>query len=326
MGHIGLCIGIEIELLVELKNPLPRRGHHGRGTSDNSAVYYALQRWLVQTGVQAVVKTDGNMSSDTSRWTIQGDYSLSEKKNCYGIELASRIFHTNEDWDEEVGHVWSVLTRRFEIKSDESCGTHVHISVQDGEDAKHSPTIYDLDQLRRISKSVVIYEDAVTQLVPEDRKSCHYCTSNVRVPNTLLNDKYTLQLDHATSEIFEWINGFKEEPTVMSNMSPVSRHAPQHEEAPGFGGRYVSWNFTSLSKQGTIEFRRAPKSVSKEDTWAWAGFALCFVANAIRCESPENLNWQPASLSELKRAIMKGGTQVNLPTSLTEILKDLYST
>ncbi|KAI1130805.1 hypothetical protein F5Y10DRAFT_288553 [Nemania abortiva] len=326
MGPISFCIGIEIELLVELKSPLPGRDPRNRRPPDYNDVFSALQKWLSRSNIEAVVRTDENMLLDYTQWVIQGDYSLYPKKNCYGIELASRVLFSDEEWQREVETVWSVLKRRFEIKSDESCGTHVHISIKTGGDNECKPAMYNLDQLRKVSKSVVIYEDAVTELVPESRKSCSYCTSNICVPNTMLNDKYQLWKDHADGGIFSWIEGFSDETTMVVNMSPLSRDAPEKQEAPGFGGRYVSWNFTSLHKQGTIEFRRAPKSTSEDDTGMWVLFAMGFIAFGIRGESPEHHRWAPASLPELQRATKFGGKEMCLSEASTEILSVLYST
>jgi len=92
------------------------------------------------------------------------------------VELISRVLDLQADWQGEIDYVWDMLDENCIIATHSSCATHVHIGVKGG---------YTLDRLKRIAKTVVLYDAGVTQVMPNERKACIWCQSNVSASEVL---------------------------------------------------------------------------------------------------------------------------------------------
>ena len=203
-----LTFGVEIELLVKPKPALyefitqygyQESQEYYQLRKNRQAVFQAVARVLYQDGLETKTETDEH-NGDFSTWTIAYDGSILESSPhdgfcksilfllvegsvvlCShfryfanialedGVEVISKILASNDNWQSELGLVWHILKKNCDIRVHPSCGTHIHVSP-----GGH----YTLDELKRISKTVVYYEPVITLIMPNDRKDCVWCRSN----------------------------------------------------------------------------------------------------------------------------------------------------
>jgi hypothetical protein len=92
-----------------------------------------------------------------------------------GMELVSRIMETSSRrWIDDCDIVFKTLTDYVETRLTSACGTHIHVST--------TPTDKDrfkLDQLKSILKMIARFDDAITKVVPKERKENDFASSNV---------------------------------------------------------------------------------------------------------------------------------------------------
>jgi hypothetical protein len=92
-----------------------------------------------------------------------------------GMELVSRIMETSsERWAEDCDLVFRTLNDYMETKLTRGCATHIHVST-----TRTKKDRFKLEQLKSLLKMIVRFDDAITKVVPEERKSNVYALSNV---------------------------------------------------------------------------------------------------------------------------------------------------
>ena len=83
----------------------------------------------------------------------------------------SPIFHfaPHGQWRGAVIALWEVLSGFYIVGSNTTCSTHVHVSLLEG---------WQLEQVKRVARTVIYFESAVEILVPEHRRGNEYSKSN----------------------------------------------------------------------------------------------------------------------------------------------------
>lgn len=163
---------------------------------------------------------------------------------------------------------------------------HVHVSPF------NSPK-YSVDQIKRILKGVVYYDQPMTRIMPADRKANPWAQSNV--------EKFpawrTASLQVPQKRWAPLFDSFDKHKMIAQLLLSIPTD------------RYVAWNFLNLNATcGTIEFRRPPGVQSSKEAKHWAAVALGFVANATELQdwnAVKLTNTHPSSNS-LRSAITRG--------------------
>jgi Putative amidoligase enzyme len=191
-----------------------------------------------------------------------------------GMELVSPAFdiHRKSQWRGEVMATWRFLQKHHIIEANGLCGTHIHISIKPG---------YELVDLQRIACAVIHFETAIEAVVPPERRGNPFATSNWMASPLLAQKGLTRAESIALIERGRWDD---------EALKPVQE----------FGMRDYAWNFESLHKHGTIEFRKPPACTTPEEVLSWAELALNFIQAAIRYGTLERLLKVPATVGGLR--------------------------
>ena len=149
--------------------------------------------------------------------------------------------------------VWDSLRFLCSIVPEQSCSTQVHIS----------PDIdYTVVQLKAIARAVLYFEPAFNALAAPHRRGNTWCKSFYASHPEFKDTEHDPQLAIAK------LDGVEEKDDIIDLMNPDSKG-------------YV-WNFESLRRYGSLEFRQAPGVTTADETLAWVEFALTFINAALR--------------------------------------------
>jgi hypothetical protein len=168
---------------------------------------------------------------------------------------------------------------------------HVHVSPGDGK--------YTAEQLQKICKGLCYFDDAITRIMPAERKDNPWATSNVAGRGSKVNQK--LRRTYSQVPTKSWAQLF----TLLNKVTPKLVYSLLSGDCDR---RYLSWNFENVTEScGTVEFRRPPGVDSAAKAIHWAAFTLGFVARALAVDwAPfESLNTL-GSVGELERFIAQG--------------------
>jgi Putative amidoligase enzyme len=178
------------------------------------------------------------------------------------------------DWRSHVETTWRYLQQNYRVTGDEHCATHVHVSVEGG---------YSLAELKRIAGSVVHFEPAFDVLVPPQRRSgkCEFSKSSWL-------DSYHLALQNRSrAQSVSYINSISNFESLLLVMNP--------DQEKKYG-----WNFLSIEKYYTVEFRKAQASTTSEEALSWAELAMSFIQAALEHGSLAKLREVPSTVGGLR--------------------------
>ena len=210
----------------------------------------------------------------------------------------SRVLSTHTNWQRELEAVFNVLHTNCQLLLTTGCSMHVHVSpFEDQFTAEH---------LRGICKGLCYFDDAITRVMPADRKENEWAVSNVVGRGAGVSQK--LRRSYSLVPAQTWARLFK----LLDKVTPGTVHGLLASDS-----RYLSWNFEHITQDcGTVEFRRPPGVDSARKASHWAAFALGFVAQAMDSET----DW--ARLEALKTV----GSVEELRTFVTQGLERLGTT
>jgi Putative amidoligase enzyme len=177
--------------------------------------------------------------------------------------------------------MWKYLEENFYIDANNSCGTHVHLSLSGG---------YTLQNLKQIAQTIIHFEPALEALLPENRRGNEYSKSN------WLDNRNFGYKKWSRAESIELID------QCSSMRDLVLLMNPNHDKMFG-------WNFLYLlqDNKGTVEFRRGAASTSVTDVFMWIELAMSFTQAALRIGLPQNLRKVPRTIGGLRWFIEKAG-------------------
>lgn len=160
--------------------------------------------------------------------------------------------------------MWQYLEGDYYVTTNDSCGTHVHVSFIGG---------WTLPNLKRVCQSIIYFEPAIEAMLPETRLGNEYSKSNW-IDNASLGRKNLSR--QQSIEAIQKCSNMRDLVLLMN---------PPHE---GNHDKMFGWNLLYLlsSPNGTVEFRRGSGSSSVEEAFMWAEFAIAFVMAAIRVSTP----------------------------------------
>jgi Putative amidoligase enzyme len=199
-------------------------------------------------------------------------------------------------WRRHVEATWRYLQNSYKITDNLNCGTHIHVSVEGG---------YSLEEIKRVAQATVHFEPAFEALVPEHRTS-----RNIWTRSSWLGSPDLAAKDLSRAGCIQLIEEASDFLIFLGVMHPDS-----------IGG--YSWNFTTIKKHYTIEFRKPPASKAVEEALGWAELAMNFVQASLRFESPDKLREFPPTVGGLRRFLQKYEIEgLNEPARLQCIFKD----
>ncbi|RAH84383.1 hypothetical protein BO86DRAFT_454402, partial [Aspergillus japonicus CBS 114.51] len=234
-----------------------------------------------------------------AEWSLDSDSTIHmPNKGCapWGLESISPIFraHKGSIWRQHIDFLWVFLSTHYNVSSNDSCGTHVHLSRVGG---------YTLPELKKVCQCIIHFEPAFEALLPEARLSNEYARSNWLDNESFghrnLSRKQSIQAIENVSNMRELV--------LLMN--------PNHDKMYG-------WNFLYLlnSPHGTIEFRRGPASTSAQNVFVCIEIAMSFVGAAIQLADVGSLEQVPATVGGLKWFIRSA----NLPDKVPGLYDSRY--
>ena len=82
-------------------------------------------------------------------------------------------FGRNSEWREDVKKHWATLLQLGDVKVDEGCATHVHVSPK-------KEKLWSLEQLKQFAKAVIYFDDAFKKIWAPSRRDHGLTQSNKR--------------------------------------------------------------------------------------------------------------------------------------------------
>jgi Putative amidoligase enzyme len=184
-------------------------------------------------------------------------------------------------WRDHVIATWCYLQRNYHITENDSCSTHIHISVGRG---------YTLQELRAIASAVINFEPAFEALVPLHRRGNRWVKSN------WLDSLNLAREGRSRTESIAEIQKAESKGDVICLM--------QRPDDKCFG-----WNFWTFFTKGTIEFRKPPASLKPADALGWAELVITFIQASMLYGSSSNLQSFTSTVGGLRSFL----AQVNMP-------------
>jgi Putative amidoligase enzyme len=193
---------------------------------------------------------------------------------------------------------WNYLQSNYDITTNKNCATHVHVSVEGG---------YSLEELKCVAQSAIHFEAAFDALVPEHRRD----PLGFARSSWIESHEFAVK-GRSRAQSILMINQVPDFQSLLALMNPG-------------GTRFCGWNFLSILKYYTIEFRKPPASRTADEALAWAEFAMSFVQTSIRFGTPERLRLVPPTVGGLRWFLRQSFVlQLNEPERLESIWKDKH--
>ncbi|KAG1872349.1 hypothetical protein DFJ58DRAFT_741772 [Suillus subalutaceus] len=158
-----LTIGFELEITLIPKSPtqIPGFLEADRDTSGSDARRIKRHNSvLIHAFIEDALNPIRPRSTDPPylHWTVSTDSSIRPTQDFYAVEIQSPKCTTVDPdaWPKLVSQVFDVLRQSFMLRSEVSCGIHVHTSL--------ATTSWRLSDLRSIARAVVMFSGMFTAL------------------------------------------------------------------------------------------------------------------------------------------------------------------
>ncbi|KAI0104179.1 putative amidoligase enzyme-domain-containing protein [Nemania sp. FL0031] len=274
-----LLFGIEMEMLVKPKDKLI--SHLNGSDWDNTLTSASrdesrknANRFLLRQAIADMLTDEGTPATlhaeDYSAWTVADERTLDEVDGYWRIEFISNVLSSMEPWSQTIENFFDALHAFCDITLTRGCSMHIHVSP-----SRTGETPYTLQQLQRLMKGISFYDDAITRIMPPDRKDNQWAESSFQGPHALSNLKTAYESVPSASwkPLFSIFDKVKLKPMAYICLGE---------------NRSVSWNFANvMAACGTVEFRRPPGVKTAKEARFWAAFTLGFVRNSL------DTDWAP---------------------------------
>ena len=188
--------------------------------------------------------------------------------------------------------MWWYLKSKYNITTNDTCSTHIHISLD---------PIYTTPELKRIASAIIHFEPAFEALVPEVRRNNCYVKSN------WLDSPYLKDGNKTRSQLISQFEAQTRNNGIASLMQTLF-------------DRDYAWNFWALYRKRTIEFRKPPACTAPEEILAWAELALSFIQAPVHCDSTERFQNVPATIGGLRWFVSQSSVPgVNEPARMQRL-------
>ncbi|OBT50907.1 hypothetical protein VE04_09088 [Pseudogymnoascus sp. 24MN13] len=265
----GLRIGVETEFLLQAKTLEEDQGipslkifAYMVAESHCENVPNWVARMHEEVGVdEAGLDDEGRFTE----WVLVDDksiepapYNPNVSLKQWPLELVSPAlqFTNGSSFRSEVEFVWRHLQEMTTINTNETCGTHIHLSPYTNNG------IWALRDVKAICRSIIYFEFAFEVLLPAHRRQNLWTKSNVYD-----NDSFPQKTVDACFGLIDGCSLIAEIVQLMNDGDD----------------KYFGWNFLNLLGEGktTIEFRRPPGVTNEEECLAWVEFTVMFAQSAV---------------------------------------------
>jgi hypothetical protein len=190
---------------------------------------------------------------------------------------------------------WQILKQSVDVDTNQSCGTHVHVSLT---------SRWTLRDIQQLSKAVLWFEPSFQAIVPPHRRNNIFCKAF-----TTNNPEF---VGKTIQECLKLIEAKEDYIQVADLMNP---------------DRYYSVNFQNLyyGRTGTVEFRMAPASKRPKEVLAWIDFAIAFTRASIKVDKLSQYGRNVGGLKLfLRKGDLKGVTRPELRSPIFENLGNSF--
>ena len=190
--------------------------------------------------------------------------------------MTSPIFinYPGSPWRRHVESTWEFLKRQYDITEHDNYGTHIHISVEGG---------FSLQELKQIAQGAIHFEPAFDALVPYYRRGGgnHFAKSN------WVDAEQLAKANRSRATSIKFIDRIKSLGALLTVMNPDR-------------DKKFAWNFQSIYKYWTVEFRTPPVCTNVDEVLSWAELAMSFIQSSIRYGVREKLLRVPSTIGGLR--------------------------
>lgn len=181
------------------------------------------ERMMVERSLQASTTAQVEAGNGFEKWTVGEDISVlpdDENETQVALEITSPILQNNngEHWKAQVREFWDFIQTYSEVQTNDTCGTHVHISPSES-------ASWSLGHLKRLSMAIIWFEPAIEVILPKQRRQNKWAKANHKD-----HPQFKVQ---TIENIFYTINSCETTDAIIECMNPED-------------DRYFGWNFTNL--------------------------------------------------------------------------------
>lgn len=162
-----------------------------------------------------------------------------------------------------------------------------------------------------MAQAIIHFEQAFEAILPEERRANEYARSN------WIDNPHFAYQNLSRDQSIDFLEDLTTINQVIDAMNPNQ-------------SKYFSWNFLSVRRFKTIEFRRGAVSLSVNDVFMWAELAMSFIRAALALQSTTQLRQYPRTVGGLRSFIQYAqlSTQQGMhnPTFLNPLFSGKAST
>lgn len=273
----NITIGVELEFIVTDILPGPVRQLFNRVAQ----ALMPLATRLDTTVISGESQVQGNSRERLKAFQVHSDLSIRTEDNkailrqtqnwrtgglrtAKGVEIATPILR-HRQWESVIPEMSQIVREGFQVAFNGSTGLHVHVGI--GRD-------YQLQDLRRIAKAIVLFETAMNKYHPVCRNpstpemNSHILACRDSLPLKGLSDIEMMRKLDSVQETYDLLSTIQSM-VSLALYSPTSYHR---------GYRY---NLSSVCRYGTVEFRQAVGTTDGHRTVEWINRTIKFVTSAI---------------------------------------------
>ncbi|KAF9645630.1 hypothetical protein BDM02DRAFT_3130921 [Thelephora ganbajun] len=253
--------GIEVEFLLTL--PATRKFHDLGLFAECVRALCQGRKDVAWPSMRTGIGGSYDEENSAIEWTLTYDSSI-EDEGKYPIELVSPIFHftPNDPFQDHVRGVWDCIEPPCAVWTNNSCGTHVHVS---------SSNKYTMAQVKAIARAILHFEPAVNGLVPPHRLNNKWCKT------FFLNNVNFQDTDVAWA--IARVDGAGSLKAIVGLVHPPLDDFPIPD-------RFYAWSFANSSSllgppRSTIEFRQGEGVTTPFNALTWVEFVVAFIGAAL---------------------------------------------
>lgn len=280
-----ITIGVELEMLVcdSLQSTewlyLPINEEYRLVAQALKPLATGLGIRVIDTGSNHM--TQYNDTCLTAAFHVQSDGSINRDSEVQrGIEVATPILRYGQ-WKSVIPHMCQALRENFSLGFNHSTGLHVHVGIGQP---------YTLQDLKRISKAIILFETQMDKYHPG-------CRSSILDPwdyNYIQSNRHNRVFEGLTN--LECIRVIDEASSINRLLSKIN----SHETANDLHITSYKYNLTSLIRFNTIEFRQAIATDNEDRIIDWISRVILFVTSAISTPDEVFETWAKNGINNLE--------------------------
>lgn len=273
-------IGVELGLLLTRDEDHPTPWSDLEDCIEYELVAHALIPVANEMGV-SVINTEGleveerpEQAQLFAAFHVQPDITVTSSyaELDRSVEVATPILR-NGQWKWVLPKMCQALRENFDLEWNASTTLQVHIGNGG----------YSLQDLKRVSKAIIIFEKQMDTYHPADRSG----------------DEFNIQ-SNRRNEVFRDLNDFEAVRLIdqTNNIDELLRIINQDFQDHRRYSRYYRYNLTSVKKYNTIEFKQAAGTDDEDQMLDWVSRVIRFVISATSTPDEIFYTWAQVGISD----------------------------